>query len=157
MLAAKDPNLPLEVRIAAGARLWDVIKRANEALVPLKDELRNQAKLKRKIPGTVVIEGTGMTRAMVTLPKSILQVSKKTDIAALKRSITPMVFSALFEETCTYECHPNIVRRISGLKKEVRSSVLSAIEEIEGTPRVSLQFAGSNLVDLGVGPDPSKE
>jgi hypothetical protein len=154
LITAKDPNLPLEVRVAAGARLWDQINHANAALEFLKADLRAEAK--RKLngeAGATTIEGTGMTRALVTVPEASLQILKGTNMAALKRELGPAVFSSMFEEVVTYKCRPTASARIHKLSTKEQSAVLTAVREVEGTPRVSLQFAGADILEMHSGSD----
>jgi hypothetical protein len=146
LITVNDPNLSLEVRVAAGARLWDLIKRAKAALEPLKDVLRLEARSKIEGTGTVTLEGTGMTRAMVTIPESSLQIVKNTDMDALKK-VLGSAFDSIFEENVTYKCRSNATAHIRNLPRKEQSTVLAVVREDEGKPRVSFQFAGSDILD----------
>jgi len=149
LITAKDPNQPLEVRVAAGARLWDQIKHAQAALEPLKADLRTEAKLRLNgATGATTIEGTGMTRVLVTVPEASLQIIKDTNMASLKQELGPAVFASMFEEVITYKCKPAAAVRIHKLSSKDQSAVFSAVREVEGTPRVSFQFAGSDILEM---------
>ena len=149
LITAKDPNQPLEVRVAAGARLWDQIKHAQEALEPLKVDLRIEARLRLNgATGVTTIEGTGMTRVLVTVPEASIQIIKDTNMVALKQKLGPVVFASMFEEVVTYKCKPAAAVRIHKLSPKDQSAVFSAVKEVERTPRVSFQFAGSDILEM---------
>lgn len=152
LITASDPNLPLEVRVAAGARLWDILARAQKAVDSLKPALRMEARTKIQGAGSTTIEGTGMTRALVTIPESSLQVIKDANMTVLKRLLGGR-FTHLFEESVTYKVRPNIEHSIQKLNSKEQAAVFAAIREVEGTPRVSFQFAGANLLELSSPPD----
>jgi len=149
---ARDESAPMADRIAAGARLWETINRAKEALEPLKTDLRKEAtRLLDNMPGVTTIEGTGMSRAVVTVPESKLKVVKGTDIKKLKKALGPTGFNALFEEGPYQVRSSTAAAYISNAPKAIQSLALAAITEAEGKPRVSFQFGGD------VSPFDSKE
>ena len=143
-----DPSIPLELRVAAGARLWDISRRAKSALDSLKSVLRTEAMERLGCAGVVTIEGVGMTRALVTIPESTLAIKNANCFPKLKHTLGKQ-FASLFEEVTVYRCRPDIKFSIALLQPQDRTAVLSEVQEIEGMPRVSFQFAGSNLLDLG--------
>lgn len=155
LITASDSSLSLEVRIAAGARLWDVLARAQKAVDLLKPALRMEARAKIQGAGSTTIEGTGMTRAIITIPESSLQIVKDADMAALKRMLGNK-FAPMFEERVTYKCRPNIEQNIQRLNSKDQAAVFAVVKEVEGTPRVSFQFAGANLLEIST-PSDEKE
>lgn len=147
---ARDPRAPLEERIAAGARLWSLINEAEEALAPLKQSLREEARARLgNDPGSIHLEGEGMTRAVVTVPKTAYAVAKGTDMPALKQLIGNEVFSALFEEITTYKVKgvPN-TGKIAHLSSQGVSAALAAISQVDPTPRVAFKSAGEGVEQI---------
>ena len=147
---ARDPRAPLEARIAAGARLWSLINEAEEALAPLKQSLREEARARLgNDPGSIHLDGTGMTRAVVTVPKASFTVAKGTDMPALKQLIGSETFSALFEEVTTYKVKgvPN-TGKIAHLDSRGVSAALSAIVQVDPTPRVAFKSAGEGVESI---------
>lgn len=147
LITVKDPSLSLEARVAAGARLWDLIKRAQEALVPLKTDLRNKA-LESVSFGSTTFDGEGMTRAVVTVPHPSLQVIKGTNMEALKQVLTPSAFDAIFEQVTTYKVKADAAVRIRKLPNKEQSAVFTVVQEVENKPRVSFQFGGADILDM---------
>lgn len=139
LITASDPNLPLEVRVAAGARLWSVLTKAQKAFDILKPALRAAAKSKINGTGTVSIEGLEKTRATIMIPETTLQFSKDANTATLKQVLGGK-FVSLFEVNVTYKCRPNIEIQIQQLNPTEQAAVFAALREVEGTPRVSFQF-----------------
>lgn len=144
---ARDPRARLEDRIAAGARLWNLINEAEGALAPLKEHLRDEARAQLgNDPGSIHLEGSGMTRAVVTVPRPSYSVTKGTDMPALKQLLGPPVFDALFEEVTTYKVRGVPASgKIASLNPEARNAALAAITQADPTPRVAFKAAGEGV------------
>lgn len=148
LAVARDPRASLEERIAAGARLWSLIEEAEAALAPLKEDLRAEGRSRLGgVPGSTHIDGTGMTRAVVTVPKPSYAVAKGTDMAALKQLIGSDAFAALFEEVLTYKVRTtaNAGSVVAGLPPPASSAALAAIAQVDPTPRVAFKSAGEGV------------
>jgi hypothetical protein len=146
---ARDPRARLEDRIAAGARLWNLINEAESALAPLKMVLRDEARARLgSDPGSIHLEGSGMTRAVVTVPKPSYAVAKGTDMIAVKQ-LLGAAFDLFFEEITTYKVRgvPN-TGKIASLNPEDRNTALSAICQVDPTPRVSFKSAGEGVEQI---------
>lgn len=147
LAVARDPRAPLEERIAAGARLWALIENAEAALAPLKEALREEGRSRLGgVPGSTHIDGTGMTRAVVTVPKPSYAVAKGTDMSALKQLIGAEAFAALFEEVLTYKVKaaPNLTK-VASLSPQGSNAALAAITQVDPTPRVAFKSAGEGV------------
>lgn len=146
MEVAGDPTQPLETRIAAGARLWDFINQARSVLETLKESLRAEAVNRLGgVPGQTIIEGTGLSRASVTVPPSRFQIVKGADMKSLKLSLGPPIFSSIFSETAQFEVRPQAIQEIGNLSPTAQAATMKAIEQVELKPRVSFQFAGEGV------------
>jgi hypothetical protein len=146
LAVARDPLAPLEDRIAAGARLWSLIEEAESALAPLKASLRDEARARLgNDPGSVHIDGTGMTRVVVTVPRPTYSVAKGTDMHAVKQTLGS-AFDLFFEEVTTYKVRgvPN-TGKIASLNPEARNVALAAITQADPTPRVAFKSAGEGV------------
>ena len=150
LAVARDPRAPLEARIAAGARLWSLINEAEAALAPLKQSLREEARARLgNDPGSIHLDGTGMTRAVVTVPKASFAVAKGTDMPALKQLIGGEAFNALFEEVTTYKVRGVPASgKIASLSPQGASAALSAIVQVDPTPRVAFKSAGEGVESI---------
>ena len=147
---ARDPRASLEERIAAGARLWSLIEEAEAALVPLKEDLRAEGRSRLGgAPGSTHLDGTGMTRAVVTVPKPSYAVAKGTDMPALKQLIGGEVFNAIFEEVVTYKVKtaPNLTK-VASLSPQGSNAALAAIIQVDPTPRVAFKSAGEGVESI---------
>lgn len=143
---ARDPHARLEDRIAAGARLWNLINEAEGALAPLKEHLRDEARAQLgNDPGSIHLEGSGMTRAVVTVPRPSYSVTKVTDMPALKQ-LLGAAFDGLFEEVTTYKVRGVPASgKIASLTPEARNAALAAITQADPTPRVAFKAAGEGV------------
>ena len=148
LASARDPNAPLEERIAAGARLWNLIEEAEAALSPLKASLREEARARLgNDPGAVHLDGEGMTRAVVTVPRPSYTVAKGTDMPAVKQLLGPAAFEALFEEVVSYKVRASTINagKIASLNPSARDAALSVIVQVDPTPRVAFKSAGDGV------------
>ena len=143
-----DERVPLAERIASGARLWDLVNSAKKALEPLKDALRAEARRVLGGPGAHTLEGSGMTRAVVTIPDPALTILRETDYTALRASLGDAAFRDLFEETISYKLRPNATGRIASLPPDLQGKVFEVVRETDGTPRVSFQYAGAGISEV---------
>ena len=147
---ARDTSAPLEARVAAGARLWDLIEKAGDALAPLKEMLRAEGRARLgNTPGSEVIEGTGMTRAVVTVPKPSYQVAKGADMSAVRAEIGEQAFAQLFEEVTTYKVRASNLNKIASLHPGQSQAALAVITQVDPTPRVAFKSAGEGIDDIG--------
>lgn len=140
---ARDPRAPLEERIAAGARLWNLIEEAEAALAPLKQSLRDEARARLgNDPGSIHLEGDGMTRAVVTVPKPSYTVAKGADMSAVKQ-LLGAAFDSFFEEVVTYKVRSSTINagKIASLNPTARDTALSVIVQADPTPRVAFKSA----------------
>lgn len=145
---ASRSDLPLEERIAAAARLWDFTKRVESAMDPLKEILRAKARESRKDrPCVVTLEGVGMTRATVTFPERHLKIQSGLEHGAIKQILGDRLFHELCEEKVTPR--PDASARVHSMSTEDQGVAVRVFMEVEGKPRVSLQFGGDGIVDLG--------
>jgi len=141
---ARDLRVPLAERIAAGSRLWDLADRAKKSIEVLKKTLRVEARKNlRGATGAVTLEGSGMTRAVVTF-ETFLEVVEGTDYDALRGALGE-AFGDLFEKEVRYKLRPGVTERIRSLPPNLQNKVFEVLREVEGTPRVSLQFGGEGI------------
>ena len=150
LAVARDPHAPLEDRIAAGARLWSLIEEAERALAPLKTCLRDEARARLgNDPGSIHLEGDGMTRAVVTVPKPSYTVAKGADMPAVKQ-LLGAAFDALFEEVVTYKVRAATLNagKIASLNPSARDTALSVIVQVDPTPRVAFRSAGDGVEQI---------
>jgi hypothetical protein len=146
----RDPSAPLEARIAAGARLWSLIDEAERSLAPLKETLRAEGRARLgNSPGSEVIEGEGMTRALVTVPKTAYQVAKGTDMSAVRAELGEQAFALLFEEIVTYKVRASNLMKVASLHPTQTQTALSVIAQVEPTPRVAFRSAGEGVDEIG--------
>ena len=147
---ARDSSAPLEDRIAAGARLWNLIEEAEGALAPLKETLRAEARSRLgNTPGSETIEGTGMTRAVVTVPKPAYQVVKGADMNAVRAEIGEQAFSQLFEEVTSYKVRASGLNKVASLRPCQSQAALAVITQVDPTPRVAFKSAGEGIDNIG--------
>lgn len=151
---ATDPTRTVEERVAAGARLWDSVNSAEAALEVLKTDLRKLALAKKGAPGTVLFEGEGMTRATVVIPPPALLLKKGANPAMLATKLGAN-FGRIFGETKSWTIRENAAAIFARLPRNLQETLFGVLVEDQGKPRVSFQYGGSGLTDIGVAKEPS--
>jgi len=129
-------TLSLDDQIILGQRLWAARKRAEEALDPIKDNLRAEAvKQTGGKPGAAHLDATDGSRCTVSIPQPSLQVKKDADMAGLK-TLLGGAFNDLFEEVVTYKPRKDLQTTAPTLPPDQTKAVLGAVERVEPTPKV---------------------
>ena len=145
---ATDPDRPLPERIAAGARLWASIQSSNAALDVLKEHLRKEALKTQKTPGTVTIEGEGLSRALVVVPPPTLSLKKGAD-PSTHRSDFGRSFALIFAPVPgAWKLKTNAEAILLRLPKPLQTLAFRLIEESEPKPRVYFESAGEGVETL---------
>ena len=142
-----DPTQPLPERIAAGARLWDSIQAHNAALDLLKEDLRKLALQTQKTPGTVTVDGEGLSRALIVIQPPNLSLKKGADPAAYRADFGRS-FALLFSETKGWKLKPNAEAILLRLPRPLQTLVFRLVEESELKPRVYFESAGKGVETL---------
>lgn len=144
LLEITDPlseeDTPLEDVVEAGTLLAAVINTALERLDGIKRILREEAleDLKHD-PGSVSFEGVYHGYVTVSVPKPKLTLPKKVDPETLRRNLGDR-FDLFFNTKTTYVPRTDageLILRIA--TREEKDLLLQALEEKEGTPRVSFR------------------
>jgi hypothetical protein len=117
-------------------RLEGLLLRAKTALRGLAVERLNAQ------PGMIVLNATQGGSVAVTLPRPSLRVVAQRD--ALQGSLGPL-YGLLFEERVTVAPRADFRDLVSNVTDEAaKRTLLAAVEEVEGTPRVSFRFPGNS-------------
>jgi hypothetical protein len=133
-------NPPIEHVVEVGTALWVVMQSVEGLREQIKATLRQEGVRRlQNQPGVVTLEGSGEGVVTVTVPSSLLRLAKDADIAALKKVLGDE-FDLFFETETKHKPRkvvPDLVAQMSDGPRKM--SLLSSLEEAEGTPRVSFK------------------
>lgn len=149
-----DPSLPLNAKIAAAAKLVELVGRISKALGPFKNELRRLADAS---PEDVVrLEGDDLARATLTKPKNrtVLAMEKGASPEDLKPLLELKTFQAIWKESKRYEFRPTAKMVIGKLPVATQKRLFEKIREIERVTRISFAYGGAGLTVLGDDEEP---
>lgn len=124
-----------------GSLLATLVKDASLLQEDIKTILRDAAKKELGAePGTVTFDGDSpRTGVSVTIPKPRVQLAKGADMSLVQRLLGPD-FDLYFETVVTHKPRPTTPDLIVNLPNNpTKTLLLSAVEEKEGTPRVSFK------------------
>jgi hypothetical protein len=87
--ALEEERLSLKDQVELGQILWRVINRAQEALEPLKDSLREEGQERQGVtPGRQFLSGRSRnSRCTVTIPPPSIKLRSDVDIGALRKAL----------------------------------------------------------------------
>jgi len=133
-----DEGQDLSTRVEAGSVLWILSELAQEALTPLKKDLRTKALEELQgTSGTWTADGSGKGSAKVVVPSEALCIRKGTDPLTIK---THPHWSDCFEVVQQVKVRKDaqsaIIKMASGSE---RDDLLDLLESRSNTPRVSLK------------------
>lgn len=130
-------KIPPEEATAVGSILTDLVKRANKALEPLKEGLREDALDRSKgHPGPVYFNAPDGSQCIVVIPKQMPAIRPDANVEQIKTALGDR-FGQYFTEKVVF-----------GVRKDFSTStatpdeiklVLQAIDINDGTPRVSFR------------------
>ena len=137
--------------------LAQVFSQVSQALEPIKDHLRNAARVRLveqgKTQGKVIIEGETLQgepsgEVSVTFPASQVKLSSEFDPASLKELLGDSLFASMFEVKTTYKPSRSFKAQMSvlgegGSRAKEYQALQSSIEHVEPTPRVGFPSARS--------------
>jgi len=135
LAGAASPSAPLVDAVDAGGVLWALSEQADDALTPIKDRLRGEARQQGQ--GTHLFNGNGGTRCQVTVPTPQ---SSVTDVATLRDALDPAAFDALFETVVAYKVRPDFAQRLLALPQDQQQAILRRMKMSDPTPRVSFKI-----------------
>lgn len=133
LAGAASPSAPLADVVDAGHALWLMSEQADDALAPIKERLRDEAR--RQGQGTCVFAGNLTGRCQVVVPQPQPSVH---DAAALKAILGPS-FHALFDTVVTYKVRPDFAERLLTLPDDQRQAIFQRMKMVDPTPRVSFK------------------
>lgn len=141
-IAASLVDASVERRVELGSVLWDVGDRVAEVLDRIKDGLRSEALTRLQgQTGSCVLEGDDLGEANITIPEATLRVPRGKNVADIKQALGSD-FSLFFEEVVTYKPRREFEERVAAVSDPLhRKILLSSIERVEQTPRVSFRRA----------------
>lgn len=132
-------TLDTDDQIAVGQLLDSIGKRANKALDPIKDALRDKAVKQGGNPGPVYLNSTHGSSCTVVIPKPSLKILKDADMEGL-RALLGSRFDAFFETITSFKPRVEFENRTAACSDpNERQAVLDAVKLDEGTPRVSFK------------------
>ncbi len=128
----------LEDSVEVGTALASVVRLSNDALTGIKSTFRTAALDQHQgRAGTRTFEGLDGRQVSVAVPSPTLRLLKSTDMDRLRRSLGDE-FEKFFETKVTYKPRLGLGERIMALPaSDTKNTLLLALEEVEGTPRVS--------------------
>lgn len=131
---------PLEHAVEIGTALSAMIKAAEGIQSTIKETLRDAAVLQlQQQPGSVTLEGTGTGRVTVTVPRPKLRLTKAADIDLLQKVLGDQ-FDLYLETMTSYKPRDVAGDLIAAMEDgPAKTVMLSAVEQFEGTPRVSFK------------------
>lgn len=130
----------IEHAVEIGTLLWAMIKDAEGISNDIKARIRDEAldRLQQQ-PGTLQIGGTDEGSVSVTVPTPKLKLSKDADIDLLLKVLGDDI-GLYLESKVTYSPRKMTPELISQMEDgQAKTILLGALEEMEGTPRVSFK------------------
>lgn len=139
-----DLTVPIRTRIQMGTELWRARTLIEQALEPLKANLREEAlESLEGTPGSSTIEGEGLTQAVVTvLPPTMKLRGEGLTIAEAQEALGPdfdRVFRVILRPEANVFLHT--------LPPKAQSYLAKVLDQAKETPRVSLQSMGSGVTE----------
>jgi hypothetical protein len=128
----------LEDSVEVGTALASVVRISNEALTSIKGTFRTAALGQNKgRPGTRTFDGLQGRQVSVAVPTPTLRLLKSVDMDRIRRVLGDD-FEKFFETKVSYKPRSGLQDRIMSLPAgDIKNTLLLALEEVEGTPRVS--------------------
>ena len=133
LASAASPSAPLNDVVDIGTVLWDLSEAADDALAPIKQRLRDEARQQGQ--GTCLFAGNGAGRCQVVVPQPQPSVP---DAGSLQGILGP-AFDTLFETVVTYKVRPDFAQRLLTLPSDQRQAILQRMKLSDPTPRVSFK------------------
>lgn len=129
---------PTEHRVEVGNVLYTLGREIDDTLDTIKEHVRNEAtKINNGDPGVVELSGILTPDVKITFPKPQLKWRKGVDPESLKPVLGDR-FDMYVDTVTTYKPRPNAPSLIVKVASDDEKGVLlSTIEEVPGTPRVS--------------------
>lgn len=138
--------LSVEDVVSLGVALRSVLAASEPTHEALKGRVRLAALAEilaeaGKLSGTHNFNAPDGSRCSVQIPEAALQVAKSADMAALIPVVGEGTFKTFFKETVIYTPREDFQERVKSetLSDSVRTALLSVVEMVEGTPRVSFK------------------
>lgn len=125
-------------RVDLGSFLWETITHANKVFDLLKRRHLRPAALSAggNQPGRQVLAGSGKTKCHVKVPEPRYRLRRDASVDELKRALGPR-FDEFFSVTVKVQPKREAGNLVARLQDPVlRSQLLSALEEVQDTPRV---------------------
>ena len=138
LLQDRLANAEVEETVEIGATLWAMVKAVEVVLEQAKGNVRATAvdRLQGN-PGSCPIEGTEVGRVTVTIPTPSIQLAKGMDPAVLEHVLGDD-FEVFFERIVKLKPRQGVGTLVSSLDEgPTKTMLLEALEQKEGTPRVS--------------------
>jgi len=130
-------GMSVEDAVTLGGILAGTVKKANNALEPLKGALREVAVDQANgSPGPQYFVSPDGSKCTVVIPKTTLQIRKGTDIEDLKGTLGD-AFDAFFETKVKYSPRKDFQRVAS--KHAHAKTAMAVVDFTDGTPRVSFK------------------
>ena len=134
---ATNTSSDLGSRIEAGSVLWVLSELAQDALAPLKKDLREIALEELNGSGTWTHQGDGSGHAKVIVPSESLNLRKNIDPLSIQGNPHwADCFEIVHKVKVRREAQGTIAKMASG---DDRDQLLDQLESSQGTPRVSLK------------------
>lgn len=131
----RDPTLPLPQRVRAAAQVWAAVALAQAAVEPFKEVLRQEARrLLGGHPGNAVVEGEGLSRALVTVPAMAVQLKDPPSLEQAQRELGDD-FSLVYR--VELKLVPRTPDELESLPPGARNHLMDRVSIAEGKPRVS--------------------
>ncbi len=122
--------------VALGSKLDNLVKSAENALGPIKDQLRILAfAVSNGEAGVASFQGVDGSQCTVSIPKPTNSIRKGVDMNGLK-SLLGDDFDLFFETVVTYKPRDTLSQRIAKINPAKLPAVVAAVDQKEGTPRV---------------------
>lgn len=128
-----DPGATIGAKVAAAAKLWQLVEDCQEVIEAFKTEVRKVAAAEGK--PTVMINGEGLSQCKVVFPRPSLKLKEHLDIDN-ERAALGDLFDALFEVRIQLrKADPTFV---ATFPQSVQAHISNVTTLVTNPPRVSL-------------------
>jgi hypothetical protein len=133
----RDESAPLDTRVLAAAKLWNLIDACEAALKPFMESIRTLASETANGATTVTFEGAGLSQCKVVLPGPSIKLREGLSVEG-ERNALGELFNTVYEVKLSLRnASPAF---IATLPLSVQTHLAGVTALVPATPRVSLKL-----------------